>query len=264
MQRATLLSTALSVVIAAAGCRPEVVIASSDPDASSGTGGSGTAGTATAGTATGGGGTGGVSESPSAGDGGAPPLVEPARILADSVADFSLTQSELGWYYGYDLGSLDTFTLMTKTSIITQYRPESHDVWDCWVGETAHWTQIFQLGAHPNGTISSAPANGILQRAVRRWVSPFAGEATIAGEVAKIDVGSLSNGVDASVWVDGTQSYTTFIGGQDGGGRSYKFLATLKVGSTVDFVLDPHEGDDRNDLTRFTGIVVAVNNSPAP
>jgi len=259
MQRATLLSAALSVVIAAAGCRPEVVIASNDPDATSGAGGSGMAGTAT-----GGGGTGGVSESPSAGEGGAPPLVEPARILADSVADFSLTQSELGWYYGYDLGSLDSFTLLNKKSQITKYKPESNDVWDCWATDTAYWTQIFQMGAHPNGTTTSAPVNAILQRAVRRWVSTFAGEVTIAGEVAKIDVGSLSNGVDASVWVDGTQSYTTFIGGEDGGGRSYRFRATLKVGSTVDFVLDPHEGDDRNDLSRFTGIVVAVNNSPAP
>jgi hypothetical protein len=191
------------------------------------------------------------------------PVTEPARLLADSVADFSLTQGERGWSYGYDSGSLDTFTLMTRKSVVTNYVPPSNDVWDCWANETAHWTQIFQLGAHPNGTDTSTPSNAILQRAVRRWTSTFAGEVTISGEIAKIDtVGS--NGVDAFVYVDGAQLYTTFIAGDDSAGRIYEVVAALRVGSTVDFVLDPHEGADPHDLSRFTGIVVRVEQGAAP
>ena len=259
MQGPYLLSAIALVVAATAGCEPEVLIASSEPESA----GSSLGGSATAGANTGGAGTGGTIEVlPIAGDGGAEAIPEPPRLLADSVADFSLTQGELGWSYGYDSGSLDTFTLMTRKSVITNYVPASNDVWDCWGNDTAHWTQLFQLGAHPNGTDTSTPSNAILQRAVRRWTSTYAGDVTISGEVAKIDIVD-SNGVDAFVYVDGVQRYTTFIAGDDGGGRAYKFVAALQVGSVVDFVLDPHAGQDHHDLSRFTGIVVRVEPGPA-
>lgn len=245
------------------GCAPDVVIARNDNGA--GTGGSG-GGAATPGSAgSDSSGTGDVLPAALGGDGGTEGIIVAPRLLADSVADFSLTQGERGWYYGYDTGTLDTFTLMTRKSVITQYVPASNDVWDCWANNTAHWTQIFQLGAHPNGTVTSTPSNAILQRAVRRWVSTFAGDVTISGEVAKIDVAVMgSNGVDASVYVDGSLVYTTLIRGEDGGGRAYKVVAALQVGSTVDFVLDPHEADDHHDLSRFTGIVVRVDTGPGP
>lgn len=256
MQRVHLLSATV-LVVAAAGCQPEVLIASSEPAAS----GSNSGG-ATAGAGAGGSGAGGTGELPSAGEGGVVVTPEPPRLLADSVADFSLTQGERGWSYGYDGGSLDTFAQLNRKSVITNYVPASNDVWDCWGNDTAHWTQIFQLGAHPNGTDTSTPSNAILQRAVRRWTSTYAGDVTIAGEVAKIDL-QASNGIDAFVYVDGIQRYTTFIAGNDAGGRSYKVVAALQVGSTVDFVLDPHEGADHHDLSRFTGIVVRVEPPPA-
>jgi len=255
MQGLNLLSaTALVVVVvAAAGCQPEVLIASSEPPTA------GTGGVTTAGTSAGGGGTGELL--PSAGEGGTVVVAEPPRLLADSVADFSLTQGERGWSYGYDSGTLDTFALMTRKSVITNYVPASNDVWDCWGNDSGHWTQIFQLGAHPNGTDTSTPSNEILQRAVRRWTSTFAGDVTISGEVAKIDIVG-SNGIDALVYVDNVLRYSTFIAGDDGGGRAYEFVATLQVGSSVDFVLDPHEGADHHDLSRFTGIVVRVEPGP--
>ncbi|HXK19499.1 MAG TPA: hypothetical protein VNG33_16935 [Polyangiaceae bacterium] len=182
--------------------------------------------------------------------------LEPARVLADSVADFSLTQGEHGWYYGYDSGSLDSFALMTRISVITTYVPATADVWDCWANDTTHWAQLFQLGGHPNGTDTSPPSPPILQRVVRRWLSSFEGDVTIAGELAKIDVTLGSNGIDGSVYVDGTERYTAFIGGEDGGGLSYEVSTGLKLGSTVDFVLDPHDGDDHSDLSRFTAVIV--------
>jgi hypothetical protein len=252
--RLELLSATTLFAIATAGCQPEVLIASNEPEMA-GMGG-GVAGTGTGGS--GAGGAGGTSDVPPiAGDAGAAAVPEPPRLLADSVADFSLNQGELGWWYGYDGGSLDSFTLMTKESTITAYMPVSKDTWKCWANETAHWTQIFQFGAHPNGTITSAPVNAVLQRAVRRWVSTFAGPVIITGEIAKIDVTvNGSNGVDASVYVDGgLPVYTTTIGGEDGGGRSYRIQTTLQLNSTVDFVLDPLEGDDRHDLSRFTAVI---------
>jgi len=264
MQRLDRLRAALLLAVtwSTAGCQPEVLLAHSELS-DGGSNGGGLAGT---GASSGSVGASGTAEVPSGGEGGTTVAPEPPRLLADSVADFSLTQGERGWSYGYDLGSLDTFTLLTRKSVITNYVPASNDVWDCWASETAHWTQIFQLGAHPNGTETSTPSNSVLQRAVRRWVSNFAGDVTIAGEIAKIDLESVggSNGVEAFVYVDNIQRYTTTIAANDGGGRSYKVIATLQVGSTVDFVLDPHEGHDRHDLSRFTGIIVRVEPGPAP
>jgi hypothetical protein len=97
----------------------------------------------------------------------------------------------------------------------------------------------------------------VLERAVRRWISSYAGEVVISGELAKIDVTetAISTGIEGSVVVDGVELYRKVIGGQDGAGTSYEVRATLALGSTVDFVLDPYEGSDHNDLSRFTGIV---------
>jgi hypothetical protein len=182
---------------------------------------------------------------------------EAPRLLADSVADFSLEQGKLGWSYGYDDGAVENFTVMTRNSVITAFKPATMDVWDCWVTEDPRWTQIFQLGAHPNGTDTSPPSKPLLERAVRRWVSNVDGNVIISGEMAKIDavLADDSNGVDASVYVDRALLYTTFIGAQDSAGLSYEVKATLHRGSTVDFVLDPHEGNDHHDLSRFTGVI---------
>jgi hypothetical protein len=247
----------LGAIAAVLGCAPEVLIAHTEQ-----TGGS--AGAPSAGS--GGGGVSGGGAMPTLGDGGeAGEAAVPARILADSVADFSLTQGEHGWYYAFDDGTLDTFALMTRKSVITTYLPPTKDVWDCWANDETHWVQIFQLGAHANGTDTSPPSMPILQRAVRRWVSTYAGDVVLTGEVAKIDVAPMSsNGVDALVYVDGALLYTTFIGGVDGGGLSYEVNASVKLGSSVDFVLDPHDGDDHNDLSRFTAVITRSGTAPVP
>lgn len=213
------------------------------------------------------GGAGGTEETGGAGgeaggDGGRGPREEPARLLADSVADFSLVQGRNGWYYGLDDGSLKKFTLMTKKSVIVAYVPPSKDVWECWASEETHWAQLFRLGGHPNGTFTGLPSVPLLQRSVRRWVSTVEGDIVISGEIAKIDVDPRSNGIDASIYADGALLYSTFIGGDDSGGRAYEVTARIQVGSTLDFVLDPHEGDDHHDLSRFTAIIARAEAPP--
>jgi hypothetical protein len=229
-------------------CSPEVLIARHEATAgASGSGGEPTAGSGGALT----GGSGGAA----AGEGGEPAAPEPPRILADSVADFTLTQGSYGWYYGSDDGSLEHFTLLTEKSVIILFEPVIPATWDCWANKTAHWTQIFRLGAHPNGTDTSSPSNAVLERAVRRWVSNYAGKVIISGEAAKIDLVG-SNGVDVLIYVDGVLLFNQFIQGDDGAGLAYELSSTLNVGSTVDFVLDPHEGADHHDLSRFTAAIV--------
>jgi hypothetical protein len=246
---------ALLVGLMVCACSPEVLIASHDAVAGS----AGTAGSAgVAGTA-GTGGSGGSEPVPGeAGQGGTTP--ETPRILADSVADFSSVQGMHGWYYGYDEGTFESYTPMTLTDVIKDYKPPTGDRWDCWIIDLQQWTQIFRLGAHSNGTDTSSPSTPALQRAVRRWVSSYEGDVRISGEVAKIDVATMgSNGVEAIVVVDGLVRDNFVVGGQDAGGWIYSVTAHVNVDSTVDFVLDPYENDDHHDLTRFTAIIERVD-----
>jgi hypothetical protein len=239
-------------------CTPDVLIARMDGIGGGGMTYGGNPGQPDAGAADNEGGGGGDASPSAAGAAGAPdePPIETSPLLADSVADFALVQGRRGWFYGFDTGTSETFALLTRQSVITAYVPVSGDIWDCWVTQDAHWTQIFQLGAHPNGTDTSAPSSPVLERAVRRWVSTYAGSIKITGEMAKIDVTpGGSNGVDASVVIDGLQLYTALIGGEDAAGLSYEVKATVHIGSNVDFVLDPHEGADHHDLTRFTAVI---------
>lgn len=245
------LASLLTLVLVCA-CSPEVELARQ-----LGTGGSGATPTAgNGGTLAGNGGT------PSAGSGGEPLAgageggepAAPDRILADSVLDFSLTQGTHGWYYGSDDGSLQQFTLLTEKSTITNFEPIITDTWDCWANETTHWTQIFRLGAHPNGTDTSPPSKAVLERAVRRWVSNYAGNVVIVGQAAKLDLVD-SNGVDVLIYVDGVLLFNQFIEGDDGAGIGYRLSAAVQVDSTIDFVLDPHLGADHHDLTRFTATI---------
>jgi hypothetical protein len=251
--------------LAAGACSSEVLIARNDRSeggagGSSGMPSSGTGGATCAAS-------GGRAESGSGGGGsgamvpvGGDSSEAAPRLLADSVMDFSLEQQgKYGWLYGYDDGSLDNFQLLPSTGTIRRYAPPSMDTWQCWNINEKQWTQIFQLGAHPNGSKTTPPSTPGLQRAVRRWKSTYAGPVIITGEIAKIDVdttAAASNGVVASVYVDGKQLYSTAIARDDGGGRIYQVTPnpTLEMGSYVDFVLDP-DGADSNDLTRFTAVI---------
>jgi hypothetical protein len=262
LSRIPTLAAAIWLVVAGVGCAPEVVIARSRPaDGGSSGAASGTAGAETSGTGAAAAAGGAVAAIAGAGGEAGDINVEAPRLLADSVADFSLEQGKFGWQYGYDGGALESFALMTRTDVIKDYVPVTGDVWDCWGNDETHWVQIFRLGAHPNGTDTSAPSAALLQRAVRRWLSSFDGNVVISGEIAKIDLVG-SNGVDAFVYVDGTLLYSKLIAGDDGGGTSYQVPATLHVGSSVDFVLDPHEGSDPHDLSRFTGVIARDQMTP--
>lgn len=247
----------------ASGCTPEVVIArdrAGSGDAGEATGGAGASSPGEAGASSEpAGGVSGAVPSEDAGAGGRDGSGAPFRprfLLADSVADFSLVQGERGWYYGFDNGTPDTFMLLTRTSVVTAFTPPSGDVWECWTTAEPRWTQIFQLGAHPNGTDTSAPSTAVLERAVRRWESNYAGDVRIVGELAKLDLTpGGSNGVVASILLDGIEIYSVALDGNDAAGMSYETGAHVAVGSMLDFVLDPLDGKDHHDLTRFTAVI---------
>src|SRR5947209_7589545 len=107
---------------------------------------------------------------------------EARAAIADSQADFSGTQGQNGWYYGYYAASPYNQTSFQQ---MTHYQVSPVDgttpLWA--VDLNNYWTQLYATGAHPNvGGFSGKRPD--LQYAVRRWISPVAGAATITGSTA--------------------------------------------------------------------------------
>jgi hypothetical protein len=164
-------------------------------------------------------------------------------LVADGRFGFTDKQGFCAWSYGYETPSTDGgFTLLPVWD-------DTDKVW----AETAgtFWTTVGVDTQHPNGVTTSGGRMPVEQWSVRRWTSTLSGAVTITGVVHKSPAGLGGNGVDARVLVDGVVVYSHFVDGTDDTGVSFSIPATVFVGSTVDFVLDPHLANDAQDSTNF-------------
>jgi len=169
-----------------------------------------------------------------------PPGASVSELLADSRAGFSATQGACSWSYGYELPADGVFHPMTDWDAAS-------GIW--WAANGSYWTLVASDYQHPNGTVTSGGRMAVEQWSVRRWTSTFAGTVTIAGVMRKTDTGPNGNGVDVRVVVDGSVVLTRFVAAGDSTGTSYAVTAHVNVGSSVDFVVDPHQGNDAQDST---------------
>lgn len=172
-----------------------------------------------------------------------------AQVLANSWAEFSGTQGQDGWHYGYYSGD------MTSGSFREMQSFESNR-W--FVEQGSYWTSLGAVLFHPNGTNTTPPAIPEDQWAARRWVSDYEGEISIDAILRKINTSDVSNGVVGRIFVDGTEIWNQFIAGNDGDGIDTRLITSVGIGSTVDFVLDSVEGNDAADASRLTGVITAV------
>lgn len=161
----------------------------------------------------------------------------------DSVAEFSSTQGQGGWQYGFfsSPGSAGSFTAFTNYSAFWQ---------NGWSEATspAPWTTLWNTGGHPNGPNSVGGEHD----AVRRWTSGATGTLTISGSYAIGDFGNTR----LSVLVDGQEIWNGITASAT---QTFSVSSSVMAGSTVDFVINSN-GVDFGDTTRFTvtGAVTAV------
>jgi MYXO-CTERM domain-containing protein len=176
-----------------------------------------------------------------------------AALLASSIADYSAVQGQNGWYYGYyDVGSPLAATFQPMTEF---------DGTRWWVDSSRYWTMIGPVGAHANGLITSGFATPDEQWAARRWVSSITSLVDVDAVFAKLNVNPASNGVTGRIYVDGTEIWNQTIGATDSTGASPSFQLSVVPGTTIDFILDPHDSNDWSDNTQFSAVVTSV---PAP
>ncbi len=172
-----------------------------------------------------------------------------ADSLADSLADFSDTQAQGGWTYGY-------FNISQGD---TPLNPASFRELE-WIGSlngwfragNADWTWIGHgaLAPHLPGAGKNNPDE---QWAVLRWTSDRAGVLNITGVVDEFDAGG--DGTEAFIFVDGVEKAHWILPGEANPEIPYDINVLAGLGSTIDFVVSPRE-TIFFDSTWFTAVIV--------
>jgi len=96
---------------------------------------------------------------------------------------------------------------------------------------------------------------------VARWTAGVgeSGPTSIVGNVRSLDLSSQGGGVTFEIFVDGALEFSQVIV-RDSVGESFNILATVDVGSTVDFVVGPNGYSDYDS----TGLKATISNVSEP
>jgi len=154
----------------------------------------------------------------------------PTRIIADSVAEFSSTQGQSNWYYGYYApgGNPNTFGLMTWSS--------ANSRWEGPAADLALWPD----GGHPGGD---------LHWSVRRWIAEVDGEITIDGAFRRnnSETGNdwLNDGIAGHIYLNGNEIWQEGLDRWISQGvintdtTPFSLTLTVHAGDRIDFGVDP-------------------------
>lgn len=167
----------------------------------------------------------------------------------DSVAEFSGTQGQSNWYFGYyDGDNAEPYT----TSDFEQF-PQFNGA--SWIilregYNNGYWTSMGSLGGHPNGPVANYYL-GTEHWSVRRWVSDVSGTILIEGLLFKNS--TAGDGTIGSITVNDSLVYSKHIYGTEGDGVNYSVQVDVCIGDIIDFAIQP-VAYDMYDSTRFTAV----------
>lgn len=187
-----------------------------------------------------------------------------AALVADSVAEFSGTQGQDGWFYGSYHRTGDRVAGYQPEDFLPFPRQEGgHGVsnfwtggaWDWYAGDPP-WIEIGSSFTRPNGSNSGGE-----QWAIRRWVSAAAGTLQVTWALRKQDPNG--SGVTGRVLHNGAQKDIAIIDGNDVTGVTRSLILTnVSVGDFIDFALAAagtrNTTDDIADGSFFTAKISSV------
>lgn len=168
--------------------------------------------------------------------------LEAAGFLADSIADFSATQGQQGWFYGFynqgPVGGPHSYTTAAFAPFDT-FNVARWEASDAQVGaQNNDFLNLNAEGGHPNG-LGPAAQDRIIW-AIRRYVSPIDGLLSIDFDLHKANiVEPRGGGITGRIFVDGVEVLTQFIANDDGVGLQGILTRAVSVGSVLDFAIDP-------------------------
>ncbi len=168
------------------------------------------------------------------------PVTE-VKQYADSVLEFSGTQGQNNWHYGYWDRTADA----NKAYAAGDFTAFSTAVWTgaAWDINTtgAPWTEMAAGGGHPN------KGAGNEHWTVRRYVTEFSGNARFVGSFG--DGAECGDGVALRVYVEGVQVY--YRATYSAAPVEFTISTPVETGDRVDFVIDPL-GNDACDGHSFS------------
>jgi len=173
--------------------------------------------------------------------------------LADSATDFSDTQGQNGWFYGFYNLSTDEETGYDPNTDFTELPVHTGSAWRI---SDLFWTQIQAELMHPNSGDDNGDRTPQEHWTIRRWVSETTNRVRIRGHLAKAADTEGGNGVLTQILVNGEEVFRQAIGPNDTTGSNYSLGLSLTAGDLVDFVLSD-AGNPFNDSTQFTATIEA-------
>jgi hypothetical protein len=160
--------------------------------------------------------------------------------IADSRTDFSGTQGQNGWSYGYRNFTADGGA--TNYNAVTGFVPFTDDlfngtIWDLEPAASGPWDELGREASHPNG--SNSPPNDE-HWTIRRWQ---ASELTqprmlrLRWHVRKVNLNGT--GVTGALYINGVLVESASVAGNDGTGVIRTNFATIKPTDLIDLIHSP-------------------------
>jgi hypothetical protein len=167
-------------------------------------------------------------------------------VVADSAADFSGTQGQANWLYGYfQEPNFQSANFIPFSAF--RFEPSVNE--DGWFSSTGTWTWIGRLRMHPNGRYTSGSSTPIEQHAVRRWISPVNATLFVQGSIRTTNIGS--EGVRGSISLGDDELWQQVTTPGQTGAFAFQLLVNVQVGDALNVALDPYLSRDGADDSEF-------------
>lgn len=184
-----------------------------------------------------------------------------AITIADSINEFSKTQGQDNWFYGYyDGDSSNPFSNDPLNDDFEQLPVYAQGGWRFHSlpqqVNPFYWTRITTNGGQPNGPGSVGVNLPDEHWTTRRWLSEVDGEINISGTLAKENPNG-GDGITGIILIDGLEVFSQPIAFNDIIGIDYSVNAFVNIGSLVDFVIKPGT-NSTSDVTIFNTTIDLV------
>jgi len=183
------------------------------------------------------------------------------QILADSISQFSGTQGQSGWNYGYYDKTGDTpppVYALSDFQLMTQY-----DGTTWWVNNvdnttTGFFTRLYATGGHSNGLDNYPGRTRALREhfAVRRWTSTYSGLVQIDIKHHKID--PAGSGTNFILYRNAAALFNPNFGNMSTSPTNYTFTTNIASGDKLDLFLDSWMAQDANDNSHLSMKITVV------
>ncbi|MHC5060511.1 MAG: hypothetical protein ACYTFK_05450 [Planctomycetota bacterium] len=163
------------------------------------------------------------------------------NIIANSETEFSDTQGQDNWYYGFYVSPFTSATF------------QPFDIF-----ENPFWKDHINSAYPLKWNTGGMP--GIDEWVVGRWISEVAGNVRIYGNIAinNFPQGQCGDGTMGRIIVDGVEKWNQYVPFDHTEWIPFSITVSVGIGSTVDFAIDPYGATNSCDQTMFVAEIEEV------